>query len=279
MRTSKNISIIFIFVLAAQSALGKDIQKPLALVADQVISMDYFKTSLISNRTSGDLSKLADSMTKEGKQALLNDLVDIKLITMKAREEGLDSLPQVKAQLELAADSILVQEYLKRQVEKLDLSDAGLRAYYGQHPDEFRTEKKVKALHVITASLDEANKAREAILAGREFRDVAAEVNIDSTKTLRGDLGWTKRGIFVKEFEEVLFNMKVGEISNAVKTSFGYHIIKVEEIDEGQVRPFESVRDAVQKTIARNTISGLKQELRKKHSITIDRKLLEAGDL
>ena len=119
-----------------------------------------------------------------------------------------------------------------------------------------------------------ALEALSEVKSGGKFNEVAAERNIDSTKLRGGDLGWIVKGIMVKSFEDALFSLEEGQVSDIVKTSFGFHIIKVEEIDKGKLKPFDIVKDKVKKQIIDQHISQLKENLRIKYPVKINRELL-----
>ncbi len=83
----------------------------------------------------------------------------------------------------------------------------------------------VKASHLLVKSEEEAVKLKEEILAGKSFADAAAEVSLCPSGANGGDLGYFSKGQMVKEFEDAAFSMEVGEVSEPIKTGFGYHLI------------------------------------------------------
>ena len=85
----------------------------------------------------------------------------------------------------------------------------------------------VKASHLLVSSEEEALKLREEILSGKDFAEIAAEVSICPSGANGGDLGYFTKGEMVKEFDDAVFSMEVGETSMPVKTDFGYHLIKL----------------------------------------------------
>jgi peptidyl-prolyl cis-trans isomerase C len=85
----------------------------------------------------------------------------------------------------------------------------------------------VRASHLLVKTEEEAAKLREEILAGKDFAEVAAQVSLCPSGRDGGDLGFFGKGQMVREFEDACFSMEVGEISNPIKTQFGYHLIKL----------------------------------------------------
>lgn len=272
--TVKPLLVTLLLLLAAVPAAGGE-DPVVARAGDTVVTREQYRAALVQSRTSGDLGALADSMTAEGKRKLLDDLVDLRLIAARARREGVAELPEVKALVQLATDTALVREYLRIATEKLDFSSEGLMHFYREHPDLFRSQIRVKAAHVVTATREEALAAKKEILSGTPLGQVAKQVNTDSTKQLAGELGWVKKGLFVKNFEEALFALKAGELSEVVQTSFGFHVIRVHEVDLGAVKPFEAVKDEVRKAMAAEAVSRLREELKRGKPVTVDLKSLE----
>jgi peptidyl-prolyl cis-trans isomerase C len=86
---------------------------------------------------------------------------------------------------------------------------------------------QVRASHLLVDTEEEAIKLREEILAGKDFADVAAEVSNCPSGSKGGDLGFFSRGMMVPEFDEVSFTLEVGELSEPVKTQFGWHLLIV----------------------------------------------------
>ena len=85
----------------------------------------------------------------------------------------------------------------------------------------------VRASHLLVKTEEEAAKLRDEILAGKDFAEVAAQVSLCPSGRDGGDLGFFGKGQMVREFEDACFSMEVGEVSNPIKTQFGYHLIKL----------------------------------------------------
>lgn len=90
----------------------------------------------------------------------------------------------------------------------------------------------VRASHLLVKTEEEAAKLREEILAGKDFAEVAAQVSMCPSGRDGGDLGFFGKGQMVKEFEDACFSMEVGEVSNPIKTQFGYHLIKLTDTQD-----------------------------------------------
>lgn len=87
--------------------------------------------------------------------------------------------------------------------------------------------EEIRASHILVKTEDEAKKILQRIQSGEIFEDIAQEISLCPSKAAGGDLGFFSKGMMVKEFEDAAFALKKGEISNPVKTQFGWHLIKL----------------------------------------------------
>lgn len=135
--------------------------------------------------------------------------------------------------------------------EGIELTDEILESYYEDEQYRFQTDEERRARHILINSPaeDPEAEARAAEIltrleAGEDFEALADELSEDGgTSSQGGDLGWLGRGLLVGPFEDTLFAMALGDVEGPVKTDFGYHIIRLDEIREGEVQSFESVKE------------------------------------
>ncbi|MCP4683404.1 MAG: hypothetical protein GY864_13820 [Desulfobacterales bacterium] len=160
-------------------------------------------------------------------------------------------------------------EALKEQVEvpEKDITD-----YYEYNLNIYSSPKQVKARHILFKVAEDADEARakkaeeealsvlEQARRGKDFAELAKEFSQGPTKTKGGDLGFFSPGQMVKPFEDVAFGLKIGEISDPVRTPFGYHIIKVEDIKEAYEKTLDEVREQIVKTLTENAAADLAHE-------------------
>jgi peptidyl-prolyl cis-trans isomerase D len=134
----------------------------------------------------------------------------------------------------------------------IDVTDEDLRQVYEEERERFQTAEERRVRHIlIEVAEGEEDAARTAAQSvetrlrnGEDFAAVAAEVSADAgTKAQGGDLGWIGRGTLVGPFEDTLFAMQIGDISAPVRTEFGFHIIRLDEVRAGDEQSFEAVRD------------------------------------
>jgi len=138
-------------------------------------------------------------------------------------------------------------------VEKdVAVNEDALKAHYEQIKDQFTTQERRHVQHILIAAgegTDDAAAEKQAedvlakVKAGGDFAALAKQYSKDPGSAAKGgDLGWAAKGMFVAPFEQALFSMSVGEVKGPIKTQFGYHILKLAEIEPGRIKTFEEVR-------------------------------------
>jgi len=147
------------------------------------------------------------------------------------------------------------------------VSEKESRAFYQQNSDDFNRPEQVKARMIVVNTEEEAKVIRQRLLK-EPFPDVAREVSIGPEGDSGGDLGFFGRGDMPPEFEEIVFSLPVNEISDVIKTPYGYHIFLVEERKKGNRLTFKEVRAGITARLEEETreaklqewIRGLKKE-------------------
>jgi peptidyl-prolyl cis-trans isomerase D len=134
----------------------------------------------------------------------------------------------------------------------VEVTEEELRAAYEEERERFETTEERRARHILIevadGQEDAARAAAEAALArvrgGEDFAAVAADVSADAgTKAQGGDLGWISRGMLVGPFEDALFGLEAGQVSEPVRSEFGFHVIRLDELRAGELQSFEAVRE------------------------------------
>jgi len=179
--------------------------------------------------------------------------------------------------MEELTDGVRLKQYVENDLSKsLSVTDEDAKKIFDANPSRFAMPELVRARHILIKSAEENPDARKKIddlytkasSIGADFGKLAEEISEDTTtKPKGGDLGFFRRGMMVPEFEAAAFDLKVGEVSKPIKTSYGYHIIKVEERKAPEQPDFTQVQDKVKAlalTDARNKALAAKvAELRK----------------
>ncbi len=158
-------------------------------------------------------------------------------------------------------------------VGRAALTDQALQEVYTNAIKSQAAQEEVHARHILVETEDEAKAIKQQIDGGADFATLAKEKSKDPGAGNGGDLGYFTKEQMVPEFSEVAFKMFAGQVSNPVKTQFGWHIIKVEDKRNRQPPPFEAVKPQIQQFLARKAQSEYVTKLRQ--SAKIER--LDAG--
>ena len=197
--------------------------------------------------------------------------VDLALAEMVKRVGGEAKLVELLAQQGLSQEQFRTSIRAGKQLDTLvarvtstapECSDAEIRKYYDDHPDRYMAPDQAVVRHILMrpASDSEADQAttqsllmgmKQKILEGEDFESLAAEHSeCPSGKQSGVSLGWIALGKTVPEFDQAVFDdMEVGEISDVVKTSLGFHLLELQEKELGDPLPFEEVRDSIRELL------------------------------
>ena len=198
--------------------------------------------------------------------AALAALLDIKSIAIKAKQAKVDETADFKTRVAFLADRTLHDAYFKTEIAD-KITDADVKARYDKEVSATKPENEVRARHILVKTEDEAKSIIEEIEAGGNFEEIAKAKSTDGAAAQGGDLGYFGRGQMVPEFEKAVMDLKPGEYSKApVKTQFGFHVVKVEDVRAKQPPAFDQVKDQVKDVVMREkyieTVRAWRDELK-----------------
>jgi len=269
---------------ASPAAVGQAARLPAASVVaeggGERVTLDELRDAVRRARLSGDPEKLLDTMTLEGLEKMARAILEVKLVARRARAERVDQDPETARAIEDAVNGILARDYVRRAIAALDTSDAALRKYFDAHQADFRTFPRRRARHIVVATRAEADAALAAVRAGASFEQVARERNTDATRSTGGDLGWVPKGLMTGPFDQALFGAAAPGLAGPVQTALGFHVIRIDEIDPGQLPPFESVKAEVREAVVQAEARRVTAEVTGRASVTVRKDALGnlAGD-
>ncbi|WP_132255406.1 peptidylprolyl isomerase [Methylobacterium segetis] len=196
------------------------------------------------------------------KNLLVDYMIDLKVGAQAADAAKIGETPDFKRKLAYFRDKLLLDEYLDREAKKAATPEAA-RALYDQTVKAMKPEEEVHARHILVDNEGDARKIAERIKGGEDFAKVAAEASKDpGSKTEGGDLGWFTKERMVAPFAEAAFKLPVGQVSDPVKTQFGWHVIKVEEKRTKPIPGFEEMKEQVDQYLTRKAQQDLILKLR-----------------
>jgi peptidyl-prolyl cis-trans isomerase C len=203
--------------------------------------------------TAGQFNDIVKALPQEyqqaasgpGRRGFAMDLARLQILADEAAKSGLDKRPDLAAQIAFQRVNLLAQAMFQKLADTASVSDAQVQAYYDAHKADYET---VTARHILirvkgapvpaapgkkelsdAEALAKANAIRKRVAGGEDFAKVAkAESDDTGSGANGGDLGAFQKGMMVPPFEAAAFSLKPGDISEPVKTQFGYHIIQVQ---------------------------------------------------
>jgi len=216
------------------------------------------------------------------KRQVAEQMVRVQLLADEAKKRGIDKSPAFQAKAKFQYETMLANEVFTEMQGEVKSDDAALRKYFDDHKADFEF---AQARHILIRykgspvplregqkelteeeSLAKATELRKKILAGEDFAKLAKEESDDvGSGNVGGDLGNFKRGQMVGPFDEAAFAAKVNDVTEPVKTQFGYHIIKVEKRGG-----FEEAKAEIEKRIKPDAARERVEDVRKKATVTFD---------
>jgi peptidyl-prolyl cis-trans isomerase C len=209
-----------------------------------------------------DLGGNIPQMTPEAKREYLITFVGDMLLVAKAAEaKKVADTNEFKQKLAYARTKLLMESYLQSEA-KAAVTDAELHKVYDEAVGQMKSEPEVHARHILVETEDEAKALVAELKKGGDFAELAKAKSKDPGASDGGDLGWFTKDQMVPEFSEVAFKLDKGQLSDPVKSQFGWHVIKVEDKRMRQPPEFEKVRDQLENFVVRRQQSAVITKLR-----------------
>jgi peptidyl-prolyl cis-trans isomerase C len=199
---------------------------------------------------------------------LINYLVDVIVLSQAAEKQNLAERPDVKRRLAFDHNRLLMESLLQ-DAGKSALSEDAEKKVYEEAVKQVKNEEEVHARHILVPTEDEAKAILAQLKGGADFATLAKEKSKDPGAAEGGDLGYFTKEQMVPEFAAVAFKLDKGQLSDPVKTQFGWHIIKVEDKRMRPTPTFDQVKPQIENYVAHRAQADLVENLRK--SATVER--------
>jgi peptidyl-prolyl cis-trans isomerase C len=254
----RTILVVLFLCAAASSTLSAEETNPVLGKAGDFVLREADLDRILAGQPPAVQKRFQDD--PQQRTTLVREILMKKAVVAKAKKEGFDRRPEIKEQLSYVFDNFITQEYLVKVVTAgVTVVEDELKKYYQEHEKDFLLPEQIKVRHILIASQNDAKpeekeKARtraEAVLQrlkkGEDFARLAGKVSEDQNSASKGGelapitLGKTNS----EEFEKAAFALKNDEISGVVATSYGFHIIKMEEHLDKRTAPFGETRDFI----------------------------------
>lgn len=198
---------------------------------------------------------------------VVNFLVGRELLAQEAKAKGLDKAPEVLAELEMAKQQIMISAYLQQFVKANPVSDAAVKAEYDRLTTS-AVQKEYRASHILVETEQEAKDIIAKLDKGEKFESLAGQSKDPGSKEKGGDLGWNGPANFVKPFSDAMVALNKGSYTTVpVRSQFGYHVIRVEDVRDVPPPPLEEVKGQIQQAMVGRMVEAHVGELRKKAKV------------
>lgn len=218
--------------------------KVVAEIGNEKITLDEV------NDTIKTIPEQYQATAQAHKDMLLDSMINQKLLYAEASKLDFDKDPDVRKQLDAARKEILIKAYLKKEIEDtVKVTEEDAKKYYDANKDKFKEPEKIKISHILVDSEAEAKNILAKLKGGADFAALAKVKSKDASKDKGGELGFIAKGQTVPEFEQAAFALQPGQISDIVKTQFGYHIIKATEKQPEKLMAYDGIKDQLKQMI------------------------------
>ena len=207
-------------------------------------------------------------VTPEMQGQMREEIIAREIFVQEAQARGLDATEDYKNQLDLTRQSILIREWFADFQKKNPVTDEETKAEY----DKFASAnagKEYRARHILVEKEDQAKALIAQLKKGAKFEDLAKKNSKDPGSGANGgDLDWANASSYVKEFSDALVALSKGKMTDTpVKTQFGFHIIRLDDLREAQLPKYEDVKPQIAQQLQQQKIAKFQEDLRAKAKV------------
>jgi peptidyl-prolyl cis-trans isomerase C len=206
--------------------------------------------------------------TPEVRNAVKEELNTRELLAREAKKPGLEKSPDVKTQMDLASQTVLVRAYVSDWVKKNPVPEADLKKEYDTIKSQIG-DKEYKVRHILVEKEDDAKAIITELQKGAKFDELAKARSKDpGSKDKGGDLDWNAPANFVKPFGDAMKSTPKGKFTpQPVQTQFGWHVIEVEDVRDAKVPGYEEVKPQLQQRLQAQWLDKYFKDLRAKNGV------------
>jgi len=207
-------------------------------------------------------------VTPELKNQIKEEVIAREVFMQEAQKRGLQNSQDFKDQMELARQALLIRELFADYQKQNPATDAEIKAEY----DKFvaaNAGKEYKASHILVDSEDKAKAIIAQLAKGGNFEEIAKKESKDPGSGAKGgDLGWANPSSYVPEFTEAMIKLEKGKVTQEpVKSQFGWHVIRLDDVRDAQLPKLEDVKDQVRQQLEQQKLVQFQKELREKAKV------------
>jgi peptidyl-prolyl cis-trans isomerase C len=267
--TLKTLAVALVAGTFAAGAVAQDKAAPKkAAAAGKIVVNGVTIPQSRIDMMNKELTASGQPDTPERQRAVKEELINREVLVQAAQKRGLDKQAEVAAQMEMARQAVLVRALFENEVKANPITDADLQKQY----EEFKKsmgENEYKIRHILVDKEDDAKAIIADLGKGADFAKIAKEKSKDpGSKDNGGDLDWGPTARYVKPFADAVTALKKGQLTTApVKTDFGFHVIRLDDVRPLKVPGFDELKEQFRQRAQQQQIQKLVMELRGKAKV------------
>lgn len=233
-----------------------------------VVNGHEIRISEVQMATDDIIGQLPDLPPKLRYPFVVEFLIERHLLAQEAVKEGIADTDEYKRRLALYQAKALRDAFFFQKLRP-EVTEDQIKAAYDAESSKVAQTERVRARHILVATEAEAKDIEAKLAAGENFEDLAKQYSLDGSKDYGGDLGYFTGPEMVAEFSKAAFALKVGEVSQPVKTDFGWHVIKLEDRKMGAAQPYDQVKAAIRNVLLRKKVQETMDRVRQTAKIEV----------
>lgn len=208
-----------------------------------------------------------EGFDEDVRQNVLRGLVSESLLYQEAKKAGVPERESIKTRLRNLEKQITIQAYIE-ELSASFVNEQAIRKAYAEYTARNRDAYEVRARHILVESQEKAEEVAAKLKTGTKFEKLAQSISTDKGSAASGgDLGYFTKDKMVPEFSEAAFDLKPGEVSDPVKSDFGWHVIKVEDRRKVEIKSLEEVQEILKAQIRKEGVERYVDQLIEKANI------------
>jgi len=235
--------------------------------------------------TLGEFNELWEQVPEDyklqlDKSMVLDQMISEALLIQEVKVKKLEEDEKVAEQIKKTTEQILVQALIEREIlNKVKVNDEEVLEYYEQNKDGFTEKEQVHLYNILLETEEEAQNVLEQLKAGEDFSEIAIEKSTGPSASNGGDMGFISKGSIIPEIDEAVFALNIGELTDIIKSDYGFHILKVTEKKPESIKTLEEAKDEIMQTLLpekqKDAFDNLLTELKSKVEIKINDEALK----
>jgi len=235
--------------------------------------------------TLGEFNKLWNQIPENYKAQLTKDnvldqMISEALLIQEAKAKKLEEDEKVAEQIKRTTEQILVQALIQKDIlDKVQVSDEDVKKYYETNKDKFTEKEQIHLFNILVKTEEEAQDILQQLKAGGDFSEIAKTKSTGPSASKGGDMGFISKGSTIPEIDKAVFALKIGELTDIIKSDYDFHILKETEKKPGSTKTLEEAKDEIIKTLLpekqKDAFDILLKELKSKVEIKINEEALK----